>query len=70
MNTTDNVKTLARLKINYGSKKMFYTLGDKLGMWDYITAGTETRVTKSKKKVNGKMITIENENIIDIKQTK
>lgn len=70
LNTTDNVKTLARLKINYGSKKMFYTLGEKLGMWDYITAGTETRVTKSKKKVDGRMMTVENENIIDIKQTK
>ena len=70
LNTTENVKTLARLKINYGSKKMFYTLGDKLGMWEYITAGTEKRVTKMKKKMNNRMIVVENENVIDIKQTK
>tara|TARA_Y100000591_G_scaffold264362_1_gene237743 strand:+ start:724 stop:1755 length:1032 start_codon:yes stop_codon:yes gene_type:complete len=70
LNTTDNVKTLARLKINYGSKKMFYTLGDKLGMWDYITAGTETRIIKNKKKVGNSIVNVEIENVIDIKQTK
>tara|TARA_Y100000591_G_C21791209_1_gene676656 strand:- start:448 stop:1476 length:1029 start_codon:yes stop_codon:yes gene_type:complete len=70
LNNTDNVKTLARLKINYGSKKMFYTLGEKLGMWEYIIAGQESRIIRTKKKVNGRMINVENENIIDIKQTK
>mgnify|MGYP001363351438 FL=1 len=50
LNNPENVKTLARLKINYGSKKMFYELGEKLGMWPFIRAGTEVRTTKTKKK--------------------
>jgi dsRNA-specific ribonuclease len=70
LNTTENVKTLARLKINYGSKKMFYTLGEKLGMWDYITAGKETRVIRSKKKIDNRIVNVETENVVDIKQTK
>ena len=70
LNNTENVKTLARLKINYGSKKMFYTLGEKLGMWEYITAGQERRIMRTKKKVDGRMVSIENESVIDIKQTK
>jgi dsRNA-specific ribonuclease len=35
------VKILARLKINLGSKKTFYELSQKLGFWDYISAGEE-----------------------------
>jgi dsRNA-specific ribonuclease len=70
LNTTDNVKTLARLKINYGSKKMFYTLGEKLDMWDFIIAGKETRVIRGKKKVGNSIINTEVESVVDIKQTK
>lgn len=70
LNNTENVKTLARLKINYGSKKIFYSLGEKLGMWDFITAGTEQRITKTKKKIGNRLETIENVNIVNIKQTK
>ena len=70
LNNPENVKTLARLKINYGSKKMFYELGEKLGMWPFIRAGTEVRTTKTKKKINNTIQKVENTNTINIKQTK
>lgn len=70
LNTPEHVKTLARLKINYGSKKTFYSIADKLGMWDFISAGTETRITKSKVKVGNRIQVVEKTNIIDIKQTR
>ena len=47
------VKILARLKINLGSKKTFYQLSEKLGFWDFITAG------KEQIKKNGEYITID-----------
>jgi len=70
LNDPECVKTLARLKINYGSKKTFYTLAEKLGLWEFISAGTEERITKTKVKRSGKIQTIENKTIIGIKQTK
>lgn len=70
LNVPDHVKTLARLKINYGSKKTFYELAEKLGMWDYISATTEQRVNKKKVKMNGRMQVIEEEVVVDIRQTK
>jgi|TARA_Y100001980_G_C14551970_1_gene335766 dsRNA-specific ribonuclease len=70
LNSPEHVKTLARLKINFGSKKTFYELGEKLGMWDFISASTETRTTKTKIKVGNRIQVVENNTIIDIKQTK
>ena len=70
LNTPEHVKTLARLKINYGSKKTFFGLADKLGMWEFISASTETRITKTKIKVDNRIQVVEKENIVDIKQTK
>lgn len=46
------VKILARLKINLGSKKTFYTLSEKLGFWDFISSGQE------KVKKSGEYVTI------------
>ena len=43
INCPDGVNTLARLKINYGSKKMFSKFAAKLGMWPFITASEEVR---------------------------
>ena len=70
LNTPEHVKTLARLKINYGSKKTFCSIADKLGMWDFISAGTEIRKTKTKQKIGNSIKVIESENVVDIKQTK
>ena len=71
LNTAEHVKTLARLKINYGSKKTFFGIADNLGMWKFISAGTETRITKSKVKQSYNRIqVVERETVVDIKQTK
>ena len=70
LNDTECVKTLARLKINYGSKKTFYSIAEKLGLWEFISAGTEERITKTKIKVGNRIQIVENSNIINIKQTK
>jgi dsRNA-specific ribonuclease len=70
LNVPDHVKTLARLKINYGSKKTFYEIGDKLGMWDFISATTEKRVNKKKVKLGNRIVVKEEEVVVDIRQTK
>ena len=42
------VKIVARLRINYGSKKVFAEIASKLGFWPFISASTELRGTKMK----------------------
>lgn len=70
LNDPECVKTLARLKINYGSKKTFFSLAEKLGLWEFISAGTEERITRTKVKRNNMIELVENKTIVDIKQTK
>jgi len=48
LQTMDGVKVLSRLKINLVSKKSFAQLGERLQLWDYISADEETRQTKMK----------------------
>jgi len=45
---TEDVKVIARLVINYGSKGSFSSIADKLQFWDYITALNDTRYRKKK----------------------
>lgn len=44
----EGVKVLARLKINYGSKKTFYKFAEELGFWPFISADEIIRQTKMK----------------------
>jgi dsRNA-specific ribonuclease len=41
-------KVIARLLINYGSKKTFFQIAEKLELWDFITATLHERSTKKK----------------------
>lgn len=43
------VKTMARLKINYGSSESYSSIADDLGFWPYIKATDEERSNKEKK---------------------
>lgn len=42
------VKVVARLRINYGARKSFAMIGEKLGFWPYISATEEERGHKMK----------------------
>ena len=48
LDCSEGVKVIARLKINYGSKKTFYQFGEKLGFWDFISAPHVIRQNKKK----------------------
>jgi len=39
----EGVKVVARIKINYGSKQTFSDIGEKLGLWPFISASIEDR---------------------------
>ena len=43
LNCTQGVKIVARLRINYCSKKSFAMIADSLGFWNYITASEDER---------------------------
>lgn len=43
------VKTMARLKINYGSSESYSSIAESLGFWPYIKASEEERASKEKK---------------------
>lgn len=43
------VKTMARLKINYGSSESYSSIADDLGFWPYIKATDEEKNSKEKK---------------------
>jgi dsRNA-specific ribonuclease len=43
LNCTLGVKVLARLKINYASKKSFFDISKNLGFWPFISASDEER---------------------------
>lgn len=43
------VKTMARLKINYGSSESYSSIADSLGFWPYIKATEEEKASKEKK---------------------
>lgn len=43
------VKTMARLKINYGSSESYSSAAESLGFWPYIKATSEERASKEKK---------------------
>jgi len=43
------VKTMARLKINYGSSESYSSIANDLGFWPYIKATEEERSSKEKK---------------------
>jgi dsRNA-specific ribonuclease len=42
------VKVVARLRINYGARQSFAMLGDRLGLWDFISASEEERSRRKK----------------------
>ena len=42
------VKVVARLRINYGARASFSTIGDRLGFWDFISASEEARSRRKK----------------------
>jgi|SRR5579864_1270487 dsRNA-specific ribonuclease len=43
LNCPEGVKVLARLKINYASKRSFASIADKLGFWPFINASKEAK---------------------------
>lgn len=43
LNCPQGVKVLARLKINYASKKTFSKIADKLGFWPFIRASAQQK---------------------------
>lgn len=45
---TKGVKVVARLLINYGSKKSFFELADKMGFWPFISATQDERDREKK----------------------
>ena len=47
LDCTDGVKVVARLRINYGAKQFFATLGESLGFWPFISAA-ESGVERNK----------------------
>jgi len=54
------VKVVARLRINYGAKKSFSEIAEKLGFWDFITSldqpeEKETKKTKDAKSIEEKV---------------
>ncbi len=49
LNCPAGVKVLARLKINYASKRSFAQIADRLGFWPYVRASDEQRKTAKKK---------------------
>jgi len=44
----EGVKVIARLKINYVSKKEFASIGEGMGFWNFITAISEERASKKR----------------------
>ena len=48
LKSCDGVKIAARLRINYGSKKSFFEIAEKLGFWEYITAPNDIRQRNKK----------------------
>jgi dsRNA-specific ribonuclease len=48
LQTSEAVKIVARLKINYGSKNSFFPIAEKLGFWNFITASEEKRNREKK----------------------
>jgi len=42
------VKVVARIRIKYGSRQSFATIGDQLGFWPFISATNEERLHKKK----------------------
>ena len=42
------VKVVARLRINYGARQSFATIGEKLGFWSFISASEEERSRRKK----------------------
>lgn len=42
------VKVVARIRINYGSRKSFSKIGEDMGFWNYISASEEDRTRKKK----------------------
>lgn len=49
MSSSEYVKIVARLRIVYGSKQTFFTIADKLGFWDFVSASEEQRSSEKKK---------------------
>lgn len=41
-------KILSRIKINYGSKQIFFELARKLGFWEFVTASVDIRQREMK----------------------
>ena len=48
LSTTEGVKIVARLRINYGSRNSFFEIANKLGFWDFISATNDMRMRKQK----------------------
>ena len=45
---TEGVKVAARIRIKYGARQSFATLGNDMGFWPYISASVEERTHKKK----------------------
>lgn len=48
LQNNDGIKIVARFKINYGSKENLSKLAEDLGMWEFISATNEQRLTSKK----------------------
>ena len=48
LNSPAGVKVIARLKINYVSKNIFYKFAEHINFWKFISADANTRQTKMK----------------------
>jgi dsRNA-specific ribonuclease len=48
LNCTEGVKVAARLRINYGAKQSFFSIAQKLGFWEFISATNDLRMRKMK----------------------
>lgn len=45
LDCANGLKVLARLKINYASKRSFSEISEKLGFWDFIRASPEQKIS-------------------------
>ena len=45
---SEGVQIVARLKINYGAKRSFFSIAQKLGFWEFISAPNELRARRMK----------------------
>ena len=56
LDCTAGVKVASRLRINYGAKKSFSDIADKLGFWQFITCPIDCPIETKEEKKKGKEV--------------